>query len=221
VTVAFSADIARNAQKDAEVCHNSENDLVYTKLTLACCSSGQLGGTIFNTNGQPRRLDPGVSGGLKRILMIRAKRNGAARDAALILLAQDFREGTTVFCLERLRQAGISVSLVGLSARLIRGYHGMAVKPDFSIEQLPGAVNYRLVIIPEGKACVSALLADPRVHQLIETTLHNRGLVAVMPDAEVMLEQSGLVTSSTASSFIWQRGSQMEEFTAQLINTLE
>jgi hypothetical protein len=86
VTVALSADIVRNAQIDAEVCHNTANDLVYTKPTLACCSSGQLGGTIFNTNDQPRRLDPGVTGGFEWLLMIRAKRNGAARDAALILL---------------------------------------------------------------------------------------------------------------------------------------
>jgi 4-methyl-5(b-hydroxyethyl)-thiazole monophosphate biosynthesis len=152
--------------------------------------------------------------------VLQERRNGAAHNGVLILLAKGFQEGTTVYCLERLRQAGISVSLVGMSARNIKGYHGVTLRPDLSMEQLPDVSSYRLIILPAGKACVSALFADPRVHQLIEMTLHNRGLVAAMPDAEVMLELSGFVTSRTAPSFIWRSNGELEDFATQLIDNL-
>jgi hypothetical protein len=110
---------------------------------------------------------------------------------------------------------------VGLSARLIRGYHGMTVRPDVTLGQLTGTADHKLVLIPDGKECVSALFADPRVHQLIENTLKTQGVVAAMPEAETMLERSGLVTSSTASSFVWRRDKDLTEFTAELISHLE
>lgn len=153
--------------------------------------------------------------------MIPRKRNGNGHGSALILLAADFREGRTVYCVERLRQAGISVSLVGLSAGLITGYHGMTLRPDVTLSQLPEAMNHKLVLIPDGKECISALFADPRVHQLIETTLENQGLVAAMPEAEAMLEQASLVTSGTAASFMWQKDRDFEGFVKELINCLD
>jgi putative intracellular protease/amidase len=128
--------------------------------------------------------------------MLLAKRNGSATGTVLIPVASEFHEGTIVYFLEHLREAGISVSLVSLSNRLIRGYHGMVIKADFSLGQIPLHSDHKLLILPGGKACASALLADPRIHQLIDETLDNRGLVAAMPEMEVMLEQSNLISGS-------------------------
>jgi putative intracellular protease/amidase len=153
--------------------------------------------------------------------MLMVRRNGATNRTVLILVARDFREGTIVYLLERLRQAGISVSLVSLSDRLVKGYHGMAIRPDLSLEQLPQDPCHRLLILPDGRACVSALLADPRVHQLIEETLHSHGLVAAMPEAEVMLERLGLVTAETVANFVWLKGQDLAAFTEQLISRLQ
>ncbi len=152
--------------------------------------------------------------------MLTTNQNGRGSNAALILLAPNFIEGNIVFCLEQLRQAGIPVSLVGLSAGLIKGYHGMIVKPDYSLGQLSTIHGHKLVLLPDGKACIAALFADPRVHQLIKTTLKNNGLVAAMPDAEVMLEKSNLISAETASNFLWQRDHDLKTFTEQMITFL-
>jgi putative intracellular protease/amidase len=153
--------------------------------------------------------------------MLMVKRNGAAISTVLILVARDFREGTIVYLLERLRQAGISVSLVSLSGRLVKGYHGMEIRPDLSLGQLPLTTDHKLLILPDGQACVAALLADPRVLQLIDDTLLNQGLVAAMPEAELMLEQLGLVTAKTAPNFIWLQGQDLANFSEQLISCLQ
>jgi len=149
------------------------------------------------------------------------KRISGSNSKALILLAPDFREGRTVNLLERLRQEGVSVSLVGLSTGLISGYHGMTVRPDVSLEQLPGTPEHRLVIIPDGKECVSSLLADPRVHHLIKTTLNNSGYVAAMREGETILEESGLVTSCVFSQFVWRKDNDMNSFATELVHRLE
>lgn len=158
---------------------------------------------------------------LEEVNMLMAKRNGAVISTVFILVARDFREGTIVYLLERLRRAGISVSLVGLSDRLIKGYHGMEIRPDLSLGQLPPTSDHELLILPDGQACVAALLADPRVVQLIDDTLLNQGLVAAMPEAEVMLEQLGLVTAKTAFNFIWLKGQDLADFAEQLISSLQ
>lgn len=149
------------------------------------------------------------------------KRNGAPGSVALILLAPQFREGRTVYCMERLREAGISVSMVGLSAGLIAGYHGMAVRPDLTLSQLPETTGHKLLLIPDGKESVAVLFADPRVHQLIKTTVKNEGMVAAMPDAERLIEQAGLVTARSASQFVWKRDGDMKGFVTALIHYLQ
>ena len=149
------------------------------------------------------------------------KRSGTVGSSALILLAPEFKEGRTVYCLERLREAGISVSMIGLSAGLISGYHGMTVRPDFTLSQMPDCVSHKVVLIPDGKACVSALFADPRIHRLIKATLAGHGIVAAMPEAESMLERAGLVTSESAPSFVWSRDKDLKTFAGELINHLE
>jgi len=161
--------------------------------------------------------------------MISTKQNGTVSHKALILLAPDFREGTIVYCLERLRQAGVAVSLVGLSARMVKGLHGMVVRPDFSLGELiskmdtqsSGCADHPLIIIPGGNACISALFADPRVHQLIQSALQKEGLVAAMPEAEKMLEQTQLLTPETVSCFLWINRNELEECADLLIDYID
>lgn len=145
--------------------------------------------------------------------------NGTAHQGALILLAREFAESSTVTCLERLREAGIPVSLVGLSAGLITGSHGLAIRPDLTLDQVLPAARHDLVMLPRGMAAVSALFADPRVHRLIVGTLDNHGLVAAAPEAQLLFEQAGLITPGATASFLWQ-GEDLEQFVSQLIERL-
>lgn len=138
----------------------------------------------------------------------------------LILLAPGFEEGSVVYCLGRLREAGLPVALVGLSAGLLNGSHGLTVRPDHSLETLPLIPGHKVVLVPDGKECVSALLADPRVHKLIETTIANFGLIVAMPVAESMLRQVGFITLSTESFFVLQKDTALDVFASYLLNLI-
>jgi putative intracellular protease/amidase len=135
----------------------------------------------------------------------------------LILIAQGFDEISLVQCLAQMREAGLGVSLVSLSARPMDSIHGLTVRPDLLIDQLPVTTLPRLVIIPGGSSCAAALMADPRVHQLIETVLNRSGVVAAMSTAQSVLVNAGGPETSV-SNFVVQNNLPVSEFVGQLIN---
>src|SRR5690606_31885023 len=108
----------------------------------------------------------------------------------LILLATGFEVSSVVFCVSQIREAGLPISLVGLSAGILKGLHGLAIRPDYSLEQLPQGGGYAGVIIPGTPQCVAALLADPRVHHLVQKTLEEQGLFSAMATAVAHMLQS-------------------------------
>lgn len=129
-----------------------------------------------------------------------------------ILLAPGFEEGTAIYCLAQLREAGVPVSLVGASAGLISGAHGVTVQPDATLRKVTAVSPPKLILIPDGKQAVTTLLSDPRVHQLFVATTENDGRIAAMPVAASMLEE--LITEI---SLIVQANDSLNKFTNQLI----
>lgn len=136
----------------------------------------------------------------------------------VILLAPGFEETAVVYCLDHMREAGLPVSLVGLSTGILKGLHGLAVRPDYSLDQLSAEAGCLGVIVPGGSQCVTALLTDPRVHRLLDATLQQEGFVAAMATAVPLLFQSGILVSSTTPRFIPQKDMDINEFTNQLID---
>lgn len=138
----------------------------------------------------------------------------------LILLATGFEESSVVFCVSQIREAGLPISLVGLSAGILKGLHGLAIRPDYSLEQLPQGGGYAGLIIPGTPQCVAALLADPRVHQLVQKTLEEQGFLAAMTTAVAPLLQSNLICSKDDVRFIPQGDLPTEQFISQLIDII-
>ncbi len=138
----------------------------------------------------------------------------------IILVASGFEEGATIYCLDRLREAGIPVSLVSVSAGLISGSHGVAVRPDCTLGQLTMSPPPKIVLIPDGKKSVSALLADPRVHRLLAATIENDGTIAAMPAAAAMLGGMESEGETIVSSIITQSNASLDEFADQIINLI-
>ena len=100
-----------------------------------------------------------------------------------ILVSDGFDEPAVVECLCRVREQGASANLVGLYSGLLSGYHGLMIRPDFSLTQLEQqhqTLGTQIAIILNGRTNLTALLTDPRVHRLVEQTLNNEGFVAVM-----------------------------------------
>lgn len=138
----------------------------------------------------------------------------------LILIAPGFEERGVVYVLATLREATLPVALVSLSAGLVTGLHGLTVRPDYTMEQVVPDLPGRLVIVPDGQQCVSALLADPRVHRLFEATIRDRGHVATMLVAGQELARAGIPANGSAGRFLNQGDQSVADFTNNLLNLL-
>lgn len=138
----------------------------------------------------------------------------------LILVAPGFEERGVVYTLVTLREAGLPVSLVSLSSGLISGLHGLTIRPDYTMEQVVPDMPGRMVIIPDGQQCVSSLLADPRVHRLMDATVHREGYVATMLVAGQLLAQAGIPRDGASPHFIDQKDLSIPDFTNQLLNQM-
>lgn len=107
----------------------------------------------------------------------------------VVLIATGFDELEVAGCLHPLREAGLRVALVGLTSGIIFGQHGLRVLPDVTLGQFHAAQwPPRLLVIPGGSGHAAALVADPRVHQLLQATLARQGQVAVWATAHKRFE---------------------------------
>ncbi|MEZ4645483.1 MAG: DJ-1/PfpI family protein [Chloroflexota bacterium] len=137
------------------------------------------------------------------------------------LLAPGFEEGSIIYCTDRLRDAGFRVSLVGLSAGIMNGIHGIAIQPDYSLEQLPAESIIALVVVPGGRLCASALFADPRVHRLLARVESQQGKVAVLSSGERPLTPAGLSFLSDSSQILFQGSENIHRFASYLVQMLQ
>lgn len=136
----------------------------------------------------------------------------------LILLAAGFEETAVAYCLDNMREAGLPISLVGLSAGILKSWHGLAVRPDYSLDQLTPEAANRGIIVPGGPQCVSALLTDPRIHQLLDATLQRGGFVAVLATAVPAFTQSAFLSATSDKHLLHQGEMDIREFTGYLID---
>jgi len=135
----------------------------------------------------------------------------------IILIAPHFDEESVVGCLSDLRQQGISVSLMGVTSGLIVSERGLTLRPDTSLlvgERLVSAQRQTL-IISGGVACATAVLSDPRSHQLVQKILQTGGFVAVLSWIDVLMVD--LIRAEWLSRFMWQDGMETAVFVQRLI----
>lgn len=111
-----------------------------------------------------------------------AKKSGSHK-RVFILLAHGFEEMPVVYCLDRMREAGLPVSLVGLVSGAVRGAHGLVIEPDYSLDTTGQTTLVCGVVIPGGQQCISLLMMDPRVYHLVQDVTDGDGFLAVMATA--------------------------------------
>ena len=142
---------------------------------------------------------------------------------AFILISDHFDELFVINCVCQMRQRGLATHLVAVSSRFPEGKHGVTVQPDLTLSQLSSFTEApipRLLLIPGGEASTAALLADPRVHQLLEMTLQNEGVVAVMTPVQQVLADMGMPALQMMENFMVQNGETAEQFVAKIIGRL-
>ncbi|MCP5097783.1 MAG: DJ-1/PfpI family protein [Chloroflexi bacterium] len=127
-------------------------------------------------------------------------------DAIAVLLSPGFEEGTAVYCLDRFREAGYPVSLVGMTNNPIRGVHGIAIQPDCTIDDISSDVSFRLVILSGGQQYISSMLVDPRVYNLFKETIDAQGHIATTTNTKQFLDDVGGLPSLISQSPIISQG---------------
>ena len=137
---------------------------------------------------------------------------------ALILISSGFDEESIVACLKKLRGSGLEAKLVGQTAGLLVGGHGLTVRPDMTLGSLESQKGYRLVVLPGSAQSTRPMLADPRVHQLFSETTRAGGQVAVMGTAEAAFVQAGLLDFLTGAGVVVQGGLDTTYFVNQLVH---
>lgn len=117
--------------------------------------------------------------------------NRTTSHKVFILIAAQFDETAVVACLDQMRTQGIGVRLVGLTAGLLQGTRGLAVRPDVTLSALAQMVYDAdtLIVIPGGQECAALLLSDPRVHQVCTAVVQAGGYVAVLASAQQLFWQ--------------------------------
>lgn len=140
-----------------------------------------------------------------------------------IVLADGFAEESIVTCLCRLRDAGLEVDVVGPGGGLIKGGHGLWIRPDLSLEQMEPEVLVTTVphaLVLCGGGCSIRLMADPRVHRVMAQTLQQTGLVVILgPGAEIWAELAEEQGTDTRNLLVQGRGETVV-FVETLINRL-
>ena len=115
---------------------------------------------------------------------------GKRRDRdAVILLAKGYDEGFVNQCVGELREAGIDTDLVGLESRYITSLHGVGIQADEVLRNWNPTEKTRLIVVPGGAECVTALAREPKVPELVRRVLSQDGWVAVEQSAESTLER--------------------------------
>ena len=110
--------------------------------------------------------------------------------STIILITSGFDEDSTVVCLKYLRQAGVPVKLVGLTAGSIIGEHGLMVRPDCSLESLSQEKSY-VIVVPGKVRSTNKFLADPRFYKMIQSLPEQGGSLAIMRSAEAAFSDAG------------------------------
>ena len=135
-----------------------------------------------------------------------------------ILIAPRFDELAVVHFVAHMRHKGMSVKLVSLTPGLSSSMHGLKIHPDLSLSELrQNDVYNQLLVIPGDPACASAILADPRTHQLIIQVLNNNGLIAALLPAQQLLAKIGLPSNYDSWRFLAQNDMEITDFINLLI----
>lgn len=114
----------------------------------------------------------------------------AAQDQILILLAPGFEESDAIAVTRRLRQAGLPVALVGISANPLRGAYGLSLAPDRTLSHVD-AGTARVVVLPRGRGAARQLAGDPRVQTLLRRVLVQGGYIVALGAAYPILSAAG------------------------------
>lgn len=137
----------------------------------------------------------------------------------IFLIAPGFEEGVTIYCVDRIREVGLSAVLVGISSGYVKGAHGISVRVDCSIDEV-NPETVAMIAISGGRQHILSLLADPRVKQLFEGTPDNNGIQIVWLNNTIPPDQFSWFKMRDAGQLVQRGYMSVNEFTDHLITLI-
>lgn len=133
-----------------------------------------------------------------------------------ILIGPGFAESDVVYCLSKMRTAGLPVSLIGVSKYPISSQHGLQVSPDYSFNDLDKKMFFQQIIIPGSYESVTSLLSTPDFHSLIKEYNNRNSFFVILKEAETALQQANLFLEES-DNVLRQAEQPLDAFCRELI----
>ena len=118
----------------------------------------------------------------------------------LIPLADGFEEIETVTLIDVLRRAGLDVIAAGLSAKELKGAHGVRLVPDRALDAVKDQ-SFDMVILPGGQPGVDNLRKDGRVLEVLKRMKSEGKLIGAICAAPMVLRDAGLISGVKLTSY--------------------
>ncbi len=133
-----------------------------------------------------------------------------------ILLTTGYDDEFTLLAVARMRQAGLPAYLISPGGGPVRGAHGIIVQPDHTLDEVYEQNCFQMIVLPGSRQSVATMLADPRTHTLVNSTLQQAGFVAATRDTEEIVAQL-VLRKQTHPQFLRQESLPTGEFIQTLI----
>lgn len=105
-----------------------------------------------------------------------------SREYVFVLWADHFDAAAAAIFVTELREAGLTVKLLGPASHRSSGSHGLALVPDLTLDQaMPLATQARCLVVPAALPAVQALGNDPRWQRFFTAAKANQALVVLDP----------------------------------------
>lgn len=92
-----------------------------------------------------------------------------SQGCVLVLLLESFEEVAATTFITTLRGVGLHVKVVGITARCVRGYHGLLIHPDLTLDQaLSLAPKTWGIVIPVPHEALMPIQHEPRLGRLFQ-----------------------------------------------------
>lgn len=120
--------------------------------------------------------------------------------SVLVIFAEGSEELETVSIVNILRRGGVSVTLAGLHAGVLRGSRDIVLQPDCALDDALKH-DYDMVVLPGGLPGTTHLRNDARVIQLVQRMAQQGKQVAAICAAPSVLAAAGLLDGKKATCY--------------------
>ena len=137
-----------------------------------------------------------------------------------VLWSDHFEELAATVFVTQLREAGLRVKLISLTRRRITGVHGLALLPDFTLEQVLALASRAIgVIIPCGLLGSKQLENDPRLAGFFRQA-YESGAQFVIGQIENLTDTELFPPSMSQNLTIYPDGEDLVAFARQMAKSL-